>query len=75
MRSSHTPPEQCPSTSATRSGPKAPPATSHSVVESGPTHIAYAQMPSGEGGSSTSPSEPGASTEPSRSSPVAGPVG
>ncbi len=75
VRSSQAPPEHGPGTSARCSGPKAPPATSHTAVECGPTARAYARSPPGAGGSSRSRVPSGHSTAPRGSSPVPGPVG
>ncbi len=81
VRSSQTPPVQRPSISATQAGTERarwgtvdcrPSCTSHSTVECSPGASAYAREPHGAAGSSVSSA---ASTAPSGSSPVPGPVG
>ncbi len=74
VRSSHTPPEQRPGIRATRCGPKAHPATCHSVVTVSDAATAKAARPSGAGGSRKTRTPSSASTPPSWSSPVRGPA-
>ncbi|MFF1483925.1 hypothetical protein ACIGZH_08295 [Streptomyces sp. NPDC058319] len=74
-RSSQTPPEQRPGTSASSSGPIPAPATSHTAEVSGPTARAYARSPPGAQGSSRSRVRSGHSTAPRDSSPVPEPAG